>query len=132
MKVEAHLENLQESVREIEQAVQEGLLQKQRSLGFHASAGAVDMLEIILHEHKLIDPGFVIKHEWFHSSRKIAEKFPFDFPRKKEVLTLVAQIESVRNFFCYGKRQSEGSLEKVVHSFNALKIIFQEVTGHAL
>ena len=132
MRVEAHLENLQESVREVERAVQEGLLQNQRSLGFHASAAAVDMLEIILHERRLIDPGFVIKHEWFNSAKKIAEKFPFDFPKKKEILVLVSQIENVRNTFCYGKRQSEEALESVITAFNTLKQLFVEVTGHEI
>lgn len=132
MRVEAHLENLRESVREVERAVQEGLLLNQRSLGFHASAAAVDMLEIILHERRLIDPGFVIKHEWFNSAKKIAEKFPFDFPKKKEILLLVSHIENVRNTFCYGKRQSEESLEVVVKNFQALKRLFSEVTNYEI
>ena len=42
MKIESHLENLKESLREIEEAITKGLLQKQRTLGFHASAGAIN------------------------------------------------------------------------------------------
>ncbi len=76
MRIESHLDNLKESIREIHAAVKEGLVPNQRSLGFHTSAAAVDMLEIILHQQNLIDPGFVIKHEWFNSPRKVAEKFP--------------------------------------------------------
>ena len=63
MKIEHHLENLKESVKEIEDAVQEGIVNKQRTLGFHTSSAAIDMLEIIFHKFNLIDPGFVIKHE---------------------------------------------------------------------
>lgn len=132
MRVESHLENLKESVQEIEGAVTMGLTPKQRSLGFHTSAAAIDMLEIILHQHHLIDPGFVIKHEWFNSKRKTAAKFGFDFPRKKEIITTITRIESVRNKLCYGKRQSGKVLEQVVHDFNRLKEIFQEVSQHEL
>src|SRR3990167_2817163 len=99
MKIESHLENLKESLREIEEAVTKGLLQKQRTLGFHASAGAIDILEIILHKNNLIDPGFVIKHEWFNSKKKIAEKLPFDFPKKREILECIVKIEAARNKF---------------------------------
>jgi hypothetical protein len=133
MKIESHLENLKESVIEIEDTIRKGnLIQKQRSLGFHSSAGAIDMLEIILHHFNLIDPGFVIKHEWFNSKRMIEEKFPFDFSRKKEILELIIAIESKRNILCYGKRESEQALESLVKSFSQLKNIFIEVTGYEL
>lgn len=132
MLIASHLENLKESVQDIELAVKLGLMEKQRSLGFHTSAAAADMVEIILHEKKLIDPGFVIKHEWFNSPRAIAEKFPFDFPQKEEILHLVAKIESVRNKLCYGKRQDEKLLEQVLNDFNKLKELFIEVTKYEL
>jgi len=132
MKIESHLENLKESVREIELAVKMGLLEKQRTIGFHTSAGAIDMLEIILHKFNLIDPGFVIKHEWFNSVRLASEKLPFDFSQKKIILSLVMEIEGFRNTFCYGKRQEESSLEKAVLCFHRLREIFQEVTQYEL
>ena len=53
MKIESHLENLKESVAEIEIAVKVGLIQKQRTIGFHTSAGAIDMLETIFHSLNL-------------------------------------------------------------------------------
>ncbi len=132
MNVQSHLESLNESVGEIEEAIKKGLLSKQRSLGFHASAAATDMLEVILHERNLVDPGFVFKHEWLNSSKKIKEKLPFDFPRKFEIMSLASKIEAQRNKLCYGKRQSEEILEKLVKDFNSLKAIFTEVTKHEL
>ncbi len=132
MNVQSHLESLRESVGEIEEAVKKGLATKQRSLGFHASAAAIDMLEIIFHERNLVDPGFVVKHEWLNSQKKIKEKFPFDFPHKSEILLLASKIEAQRNKLCYGKRQSEEILEHLVKDFNSLKEIFIEVTGHEL
>jgi len=38
MKIESHLENLEESLREIKSAVKEGLEKKQRTIGFHTSS----------------------------------------------------------------------------------------------
>ena len=132
MKIEHHLENLKESVKEIEDAVQEGIVNKQRTLGFHTSSAAIDMLEIIFHKFNLIDPGFVIKHEWFSSKRKIEEKIPFDFPKKAEIIKHIIKIESARNTFCYGKRQDEKELEEVAKEFLKLKGIFSEVSGYEL
>ncbi|MFA7707707.1 MAG: hypothetical protein WCX73_02050 [Candidatus Pacearchaeota archaeon] len=132
MKIESHLENLKESIREIEEAITQGLVNKQRTLGFHTSAGAADIIEIILHKNNLIDLGFIIKHEWFNSKRKIEEKLNFEFPKKKEILDLAVKIEFVRNSLCYGKRQEEDKLEELVSNFNKLKEIFLEVTDYEL
>jgi len=132
MKIEHHLENLKESVREIENAVKEGLASKQRTLGFHTSSAAIDILEIILHKNKLIDPGFVIKHEWFNSKKKIEEKLPFDFSKKREILACIVKIEAARNKLCYGKRQDEKGLEEIVQEFLRLKELFVEVAGYEL
>ena len=132
MKIESHLENLKESIGEIEEGIQKGLQEKQRTIGFHTSAGAIDILEIILHKNNLIDPGFVIKHEWFNSQRKIEETLNFDFPKKKEIIELITKIENIRNKLCYGKRETEETLEKIVQDFTKLKKIFTEVTNNAL
>lgn len=132
MKIESHLENLKEGIREIDEAISAGLEKKQRTLGFHASAAAIDMLELILHKFNLIDFGFNIKHEWFNSKRRVAEKFGFDFPKKKEILEIIPKIENVRNKLCYGKRQESFVLENLVRDFNSLRKIFEEVTGYEL
>lgn len=132
MKIESHLENLKESIMEIGEAITRGLVSKQRTLGFHASAGAADIIEIILHKNNLIDPGFIVKYEWFNSKRKTEEKLNFEFPKKEEIFDLILKIEAVRNSLCYGKRQREESLEELVSNFNKLKEIFLEVTHYEL
>lgn len=132
MKIEHHLENLKESVEEVENAVKEGLTKKQRTLGFHTSSAAIDILEIILHKYNLIDPGFIIKHEWLSSKRKIEEKFSFEFPRKEDILRHVTKIESARNKLCYGKRQKEEDLEAIAKEFSQLKDLFVEASGYEL
>ena len=114
MKIEDHQNKLKESLKVIEESIEKGIGERQRTIGFSASVACVDMLEIHLHKHGLITPGFMIKHEWFNSKNKIAEKFPFDFPRKEEILTLVCQIENLRNPLCYGKPQKEEIVLEVI------------------
>lgn len=132
MKIESHIENLKESIREVDEAITKGIGNKQRTIGFHTSVGAADMLEIILHKNNLIDWGFIVKHEWFNSKNLIKEKLNFDFPRKEEILLLITSIESVRNSLCYGKRKTDEELMSVINSFNELKNIFLEVTNYEL
>jgi len=126
MKVEDHYKNLKESIEVIDECIEKGILERQRTIGFNASAAGVDLLEIFLHKHSLIDPGFVIKHEWFNSKRKLEEKFPFNFSRKEEIFSLICKIEEKRNMLCYGKPQKRELIEEVVEHFNTLKSIFKE------
>ncbi len=126
MKNEDHLRQLKESIQEIERAIIEGISEKQRTIGFNTSAGAIDMLEIILHKNKILDTSVVMKHEWFNSERKIAEKLSMEFPRKSEIIPIIKKIQSVRNIFCYGKKQPESSIRETIDAFNTLKTIFVE------
>lgn len=126
MKIETHLKNLKESFEVIEESIEKGLVERQRNIGFNTSAACVDMLEMLLHKNSLIDPGFVIKHEWFKSQNKIKEKFPFDFPKKSEIISLISKIEEKRDVLCYGKPQKIETLQEVVKNFNELKKKFKE------
>ena len=126
MKIEDHMKNFRESTELIEQSIEKGLAERQRTIGFNASAAATDMLEIFLHKNNLIDPGFIIKHEWFNSKNKIAEKFPFDFAAKEEIFALIVKIEEKRNTLCYGKPQKIEVIQEVVDNFNRLRTKFKE------
>ncbi len=127
MKIEDHKKQLKESLEVLGESIEKGLLERQRNIGFNTSAASADLLEILLHKNDLIDPGFTVKHEWFNSPNKIKDKFPFDFPRKKEILALMEEIEQARNTLCYGKPQGIEVLIKITENFNRLKTIFQEV-----
>ena len=126
MKIPDHKERLRESLSLIEESIEKGLVERQRTIGFNASAAVTDMLEIFLHKNSLIDTGFIIKHEWLKSKRLIEDKFPFDFPRKKEILALILKIEEKRNILCYGKPQREETILEVLDNFNKVKEIFKE------
>ena len=126
MKIESHKENLKESLAVIEESIIKGLVERQRTIGFHVSAASIDLLEILLHKHNLIDPGFTIKHEWLKSKNLIKEKFPFEFPKKQEILDLIYKTEEKRNTLCYGKSQKNELIQEVLENFNKLKNIFKE------
>ncbi len=125
MKIEDHLRNIKESLEVIKESIVKGIQERQRNIGFNVSAVAVEMLEVFLHEKNLINPGTMIKHDWFNSLRIANEKLKFDFPHKKEIIDLICKIELKRNILCYGKQQPISEIESVLNSFNKLKEIFE-------
>ncbi|MBU0962378.1 MAG: hypothetical protein KKD48_00580 [Nanoarchaeota archaeon] len=126
MNIESHLKNLKESLEEIENSIKIGIERRQRTIGFHTSVAGCDMLEILLHKLNLIDSGFAVKHDWFNSKRKIAEKINIDFPKKNDILDIMYEIETNRNLLCYGKIRDKEIANKVIFLFNKLKKIFME------
>ena len=127
MKIEDHYQQFRESMAVIDECISRGLQERQRNIGFNTSAASADLLEILLHKLNLIDPGFLVKHDWFNSQNKLKEKFAFDFPRKDEILKLITKIEGKRNILCYGRPQDLQLLKEVINDFNKLKKIFREV-----
>ena len=125
MKIPDHKERLRESLSLIEESIEKGLVERQRTIGFNASAAVTDMLGIFLHKNSLIDPGIIVKHEWLKSEKSMENKFPFDFPRKEEIFALILKIEEKRNILCYGKPQKEEIILEVLNNFNKVKEIFK-------
>jgi len=111
MNIENHSRNLKESLELIDESIKIGIIKRQRTLGFNISVACADMVEILLHKKDLIDPGFLLKHEWFASERKFNEKVPFDFEGKKELIILISEIEKKRNTLCYRSPQKEEVLK---------------------
>lgn len=126
MNIEKHYERLKESLEVIDEAISKGILKRQRTIGFNCSVAASDMLEIFLHMNSLIDPGFMVKHEWFKSKNKVKDKFPYDFMNKAEILEIMAKIEQKRNDLCYGVPKKEEAIKEVILDFNRLKGLFKD------
>lgn len=121
MNIEKHYERLNESLDVLNESIEKDITKRQRTIGFNCSAASADMLEIYLHKNNLIDPGFVIKHEWLKSKNKVKKKFPFDFQKKNEILTIISAIEEKRNALCYGVPMEKDKIKEVVMKFNKLK-----------
>lgn len=126
MDIESHLQSIKESLEEIEEAIKKGIEFRQRTIGFHTSASACDMLEALLHKLGLVSPGFVVKHDWFNSMKKVKEKIVMEFPKKEKIITLMQEIEKQRNLLCYGKPKSKETIAEVIRKFNELKGVFVE------
>jgi len=126
MRIEDHLRNINESLEVIKESIQKGLQERQRNLGFNISVAAVEMLEVFLHQKNFLNPGIILKHEFFSSIRKAKEKLKFDFSKKEEMLKLLNDIETKRNLLCYGKPQPAETIEFIINSFNKLKSLFEK------
>ncbi|MBU0628022.1 MAG: hypothetical protein KKC75_02445 [Nanoarchaeota archaeon] len=126
MNIEKHLERLKESIEVIDESITKDITKRQRTIGFSVSAASADMFEIFLHKNKLIDPGFIVKHEWFKSKNKIKDKFPFDFKGKEKILELMYYMEERRDPLCYGTPKPESYIKEVISRFNELKKIFKD------
>lgn len=107
-----------------------GLRQNNHSaVGFHASAGSVELVSILLHKLEVVSLGFQINHIWFRSKRTIETKFDFEFPKKAEIMTLMEEIEELRNPLCYGAPRKEESIEIMTEKFHELKEVIEGMTG---
>jgi hypothetical protein len=126
MKIEDHLRNINESIEEINYAVQKGIENKQRTIGFNCSVASVEMLEVYLHKLELINPRTIMKHEWFSSIRRANESLNFDFPNKEKIMNLLSKIEEKRNILCYRKKQPVSVIESVLNFFNEIKSLFEK------
>lgn len=121
-----NIERLKESIEVIDESITKDITKRQRTLGFSISAASADMFEIFLHKNKLVDPGFIVKHEWLKSRNKTKDKFPFDFKDKERILGLMMSIEESRDPLCYGTPKTEPFIKNVIGKFNELKIIFKD------
>ncbi len=126
MKIEDHLRNINESLRVIEYAVMNGIENNQRNIGFNCSVVSVEMLEVFLHMKEIINPGGIIKHDWFVSSKKANEKIPYPFENRDKIIDLLLKIEEKRNILCYGKPQPVSEIEHVLNLFYEIKSLFEE------
>ena len=126
MNIDKHKERLKESLQVIEENINIGIVKRQRTIGFSVSAASAYLFEIYLHKNNFVDPGFIVKHEWFKSKNKLKEKFPFDFEYKKEMFDIMYNIETKRNALCYGVPQKEEVIQEILFDFNKLKDLFKK------
>ena len=127
MNIDKHYERLKESLDVLDESISKDIIKRQRTIGFNCSAASADMLEIYLHRNNLIDPRFIIKHEWFKSKNKMNEKFSFDFENKKKIFDIMEKIEEKRNSLCYGSPKGEKEVKDMIMNFNSLKKLFKDM-----
>lgn len=126
MKESEHLAAIKESLIVLKEAVQAGMEERQRTIGFHCSAAAADLLELFLQKDNIIDPGKLIKHDFFTSEKKARLKLPEEFPEKSRIISFMVSLETQRNELCYGKRKPKEKIERYLDLFSSIRKFFEE------
>lgn len=125
MLVANHKIRLRESLGQIAHAVAIGAADNQRSIGFHTSAGSVDLLNIYLHQAGHVDVSADIAHRKLLSRRLLDEAVPYVFPNKDRIFDLLIQIENTRSPLCYGRPQDQAVVEATLRAFAELRDVFR-------
>lgn len=129
MKLENHLKKFREHLTGLEWGIKQN---NQSAIGFHASAGAVDLLSILLHRLNVIPMDIQINHAWFSSRKTIEKKLDFGFPHKEEIISMIENIEELRNPLCYSAPRPEESIETVTENFQKLRKLVENMLGETL
>ncbi len=124
MKIEEHQKAYREHLEHIKRAIDEGLEENQRNIGFNVSQGATELFAIYLHTLNVIQgSGDQFDHRMFKSKSLLNKRLPQQFPEKEEILKLMSSIEQERNVLCYGARKPKERIEKIIKTFNKLREI---------
>jgi len=125
-----HIRAIKEFEEDIKEKINKGIIEdRQRIMGFSLTECAKNYFEIYLHKNKLVDDGININHRWFSSNKTAQEKFPFDFPHKKEILSKMIDLENKRNILCYGKMKPRKEVEEAIKLFFQIKEIIEKEIG---
>ena len=130
--IEEHKKRAREHLKEINDAIDEGIETKPVTIGFHTSQCAMELLEVYLHKKNLISTGKTIKHTWFERPKKgqkipplIERKLPVHFEGKKEIFELIYNLQEVRDTLIYGKGTT-AQIKQAIENFNRLKQILKD------
>ena len=127
MKVEEHEQAYQEHLKNLNKAIEEGITENQRNIGYNISQGSVELISIYLHKLRLLQgSGDNLDHRIFKNKNLIEKKIPPEFPSRNRILELMRAIETERNLLCYGKRKPEEKVSIMIKTFQELKKIINE------
>ncbi len=127
-----HKRRIKEHTEELQEAVNIGVEKRPVTVGFHASACAMEILEMYLHLANLISTGKKVNHIWFRRPQEkqkieplIERKLPVSFPDKEKVYSLIYTVEDSRDNLVYGK-PAKGEVETVFIAFQKLKAVMEK------
>ena len=122
MKKEEHEKALEEHITNLNKAIEEGVEENQRNIGYNVSQGATELFAIYMHSLHLIEgSGDQWDHRTFKNKKKIERKIPRQFLDREKILELMEAIERERNIICYGKRKPKARIGKMIKSFQELR-----------
>lgn len=125
--IEEHEKTVKELLEDIEEKIRLNIVAKrQKIIGFGVSEASANLFAIFLHKRGLISPGFNINHSFFISEKRAEETFNFEFPKKKEIIYILIEIEQLRNRLCYGREKEANEANKAIELLFKLKKILEE------
>ncbi|NOR85404.1 hypothetical protein GQ473_04745 [archaeon] len=131
--IEEHKIIIKEFEDDINEKLRRNIInERQKLIGFATSEGSTNYFALFLHKQNLISHGFNVNHKWFASKKRAEEKFPFDFPSKKELFTNLIRQEQLRNILCYGKNKSIEDVEESIKTFFEIKTIIEKLIGESI
>lgn len=131
MKKEEHQKALEEHRRNLDKAIDEGVEENQRNIGYNVSRASVELFAVYLHALHLVEgSGDQWDHRTFKSKKLIEKKVPPEFPEREKILKLMGFIEQNRSVLCYGKRKSREIIENMVRTFRELEKTIQQLMPH--
>ena len=133
MKIEKHLEALQEVSEEIESALNDpkGVVSHQRRLAFSLSLGAMNLLELHFHKLRIIKEGAKIDHRWFkrkketiflHLGQQVTSPVE-TINNLQQAIDLIMKIEEKRDDIAYGAPTTESILQEKINLYLELKAL---------
>ncbi len=131
--LEEHKNNFEQFMEDINEKIRAGLLvERQKIVGFAASEASTNLVEYLLHKKNLIPSGFKVNHTYFASEKRAEQYLDFDFPNKKEILSLMIKQDEFRTILCYGKEKKEEIIMDAVANINTLKKLIEDILGEVL
>jgi len=122
MKIEEHEKAYKEHLKNLNKAIEEGIEENQRNVGYNVSQGSVELFALHLHKlHLLPGSGDQLDHRIFKNKTLSEKKIPPKFPSRNEILNLMRDIETERNVICYGKRKPKNRIEMMIKKFQELR-----------
>ena len=122
MKIEEHEKVYQEHINNLDRAIEEGIEENQRNIGYNISQGSVELFAIYLHKLRLLqDSGDQFDHRVFKNKALIEKKIPPEFPDRIKVLRLMKDVELERNAICYGTRKPKIRIDRAIMKFQELR-----------
>ncbi|MEK6950257.1 MAG: hypothetical protein AABX13_00850 [Nanoarchaeota archaeon] len=138
MRLEKHLESLQEVLDEVNTALADprGIASHQRRLALVLSLGVCDLFSIYFQKLQIMKSGASIKHDWFKQKR-IKEKLeqqviaPLETVKNIELLLkLGSAVERSRDDLAYGSPVSEEKLlQEKMNQFLEMKRMIENEIG---
>lgn len=141
MRLEKHIESLNEVMDEVKNALEDpkGIKKHQRRLAMMLSLGICELIEIYFHKLGIMKEGSRIKHDWFKQKRikeSLSKQIICELDNVKSIdkmIGIAKGIEEKRDDMAYGAPvKEEELLKEKINDFLKLKMIIESEVGEII